>query len=343
MRFLCIGAGAIGICIGGSLAAEGQQVYFWIKPNHREKLSSRELAIYQGEEVKKTGSFHLVVNSDELSKVGALDCVLIAVKAFDTDQVIQQLKEIPVPFRAIACLQNGVENEDKFAQAFPEVDIIGASIVSAVSKLDDTSVRVEKNRGIGICGQGGVHDQLFNSLQNAGLRPKEYSDLRSMKWSKMISNLFSNAASGILDMTPYEVYTHKELFRIEKAQIMEAVAVMRRMGLRIMNLPGLPLKILLWLIRFLPDPLLQPLLVKLIAEGRGEKMPSFYIEKMKGSARSEVNYLNGAIVRMGEKFGISTPVNQALTEIFNKILSDPQIREEYSHHPELLERTIAIE
>ena len=235
--------------------------------------------ICNGVDVRKTGSYHLVVNANELGEVGALDCVLIAVKAFDTDQVIQQLKGIPVPFKAIACLQNGVENEDKFAQAFPEADIIGASIVSAVSRLDDTSVRVEKNRGIGICGQGAVHDQLFNSLQNAGLRPKKYSDMLSMKWSKMISNLFSNATSGILDMTPYEVYTRKGLFRIEKAQILETLAVMRRMGLRVVNLPGLPLKMLLWLIRFLPDPLLQPLLVKLIAEGRGEKMPSFYIEK----------------------------------------------------------------
>jgi ketopantoate reductase len=48
MKFLCIGAGAIGICIGGSLASAGQQVYFWVKPKHQEKLSGRELTIYNG-------------------------------------------------------------------------------------------------------------------------------------------------------------------------------------------------------------------------------------------------------------------------------------------------------
>jgi 2-dehydropantoate 2-reductase len=167
--------------------------------------------------------------------------------------------------------------------------------------------------------------------------------MQSMKWSKMISNLFSNAVSGILDMTPYEVYTRRGLFRIEKVQILEALAVMRRMGLRVVNLPGLPLKMLVWLIGCLPDFLLQPLLVKLIAEGRGEKMPSFYIEKMKGSDRSEVNYLNGAIVRMGTKYGVSTPVNQTLVEIFNEILSNSKVRDEYSHHPELLERTANVD
>lgn len=342
MKILCIGAGAIGICIGGSLAAEDQQVYFLVKPKYKAQLSRRELSIEIDGNTRKTGNFHLISDTQELSAVGELDCVLIAVKAFDTDQVIRQLKTIPVAFKSIGCLQNGVENEEKFAFAFPEVEIIAASIVSAVSKLDDASVRIEKNRGIGLSGQGKVFNQFFDFMDKAGLKPQKYPNSQSMKWSKMISNLFANALSGILDMTPAEIYSRKGLYLVEKAQILEGLAVMQRMGLKVENLPGLPLKVLACLIRVLPDFVLQPLLVNLIAKGRGEKMPSFYIEKMKGSTRSEVNYLNGAIVRYGEQYGVDTPVNRKLTDIFNAILNDERIRDQYSHTPDLLEKTITM-
>ena len=61
---------------------------------------------------------------------------------------------------------------------------------------------------------------------------------------------------------------------------------------------------------------------------------------MKGSLKSEVNYLNGAIVRRGEDLGIKTPVNKHLTEIFNEVLKCEGSRKKYSHNPELLEKTI---
>jgi plasmid maintenance system killer protein len=59
---------------------------------------------------------------------------------------------------------------------------------------------------------------------------------------------------------------------------------------------------------------------------------------MKGSNRSEVNDLNGAIVRAGTKCGIETPVNRALVQVFNEILSDPKAQKMYSRNPELLEK-----
>ena len=271
MRILCIGAGAIGICIGGSLAAEGEDVSFLVKPEQKDKFAGRELSILLKDQVKKVKHFSLITESGGLDKPSNFDCVLIAVKAFDTDDVIEILKKNRVSFKTILCLQNGVENEEKFRQAFPGCEIIGASIVSAVSRLDQTSVQIEKNRGIGLCGNGIHLGRIYDSLNGAGLKPKIYSDLQAMKWSKMISNLFANATSGILDMTPMEIYSREGLFRIERAQILEGLAVMKGADLKVENLPGLPLKMLVFVIRFLPDVFLQPLLIRLIAGAEGKK------------------------------------------------------------------------
>ena len=341
MKILCIGAGAIGICIGGSLAAVGADVVFLEQPEQKKVLEGKTLTILNQGTEHRADKFQIVTSYAEL-KDREMDCVLIAVKAFDTDKVIKQMAESGLKFKAILCPQNGVENEGKLSAAFPQADILGASVVSAVSRLDATTVRVEKNRGIGLCGSGPILMQIYELLLRTGLKPEQFDHLESMKWSKMISNLFSNATSGILDMTPKEVYARKGLFQIEKALIIEGLEVMRTSGIAVVDLPGLPLKILVWMIRYLPDFLLQPLLIQLVAGGRGEKMPSFYIEKMKGSEKSEIDNLNGAIVRMGKASGVETPVNSALVKIFNEILADPKTRAAYSCHPELLEKTIPV-
>jgi 2-dehydropantoate 2-reductase len=342
MKILCIGAGAIGFLAGGSAAAQGAAVTFLVKPGQESKLSGQIIQIHNQANLCQTTEFNVINTLTSLRPDDDFDYVFIAVKAFDTEQVIKQLKNGHVRFHAILCLQNGVENEDKLHSAFPDADILGASVVSAISRLGDTSIRVEKNRGIGLSGKEEAIQPLFNIFKNTGLNPRIYSDMQAMKWSKMVSNLFSNACSGILDMTPKEIYSRRDLFRIEKAQILEAVAVMQQSGLKIVNLPGLPMRPLIFFMRILPDGILRPLLTKMVAGGRGDKMPSFYIEKMKGSSRSEVNYLNGAVVRKGQAAGVPTPVNFALTEIFNQILMDEKTRQVYSHHPDKLKETIAL-
>ena len=339
-KILCIGAGAIGLLAGGSAAAQGAAVTFLVKPGQESKLAGKEIHIQNQAQVWRVGNFDVVSTLKEFESHLVFDFVFIAVKTFDTEKVIAQLTKGKVNFRAILCLQNGVENEEKFKAAFPQVEIVGASVVSAVSRLDDTSIRVEKNRGIGLSGKAEMVQTIYAILENAGLRPRNFADMRAMKWSKMLSNLFSNAASGILDMSPNEIYSHPGLFRIEKEQILETVEVMRQDGSKIVNLPGLPLRPLIFLMRLLPDGLLRPLLKKMVAGGRGEKMPSFYIEKMKGGSRSEVNDLNGAVVREGEALGVPTPVNRALTETFNLILKDAKARQAFSRHPDKLIETI---
>lgn len=342
MKVLCIGAGAIGICIGGSLAAQGADVTFLVKEKHRKKFEGRELIIQSESSRIQTDAYALITDSRDLPPKTYFDCLLVAVKTFDTDALIKQLKKSDLDFHTIVCLQNGVENEDKFQQAFPEKGIIGASIVSAVSMLDDISVKIEKDRGIGLAGSADLLDELDCLLDAANLKSRIIANLRSMKWSKMISNLFANATSAILDMTPYEIYKNKALFRIEREQIRETLAVMKKMGVKAVNLPGLPLRLLVWVIENLPGFLLQSLLIQLVAKGRGDKMPSFYIEKMKGSVKSEVNDLNGAVVRFGEEFGVPVPVNTKLTEVLNYVLKDKKAGRIYSRNPDKLIQNLNI-
>jgi len=340
MRILCVGAGAIGLLMGGSFASEGDDVTFLLKAGKKRGIEKGVFSIRHSRGEKKIKKYSIVKNVTKLNQMQPFECVFIAVKTFDSDTVIRELKKIKKGFQAIVCWQNGVESEAKFAEAFPDVEIIAASIGSAVNMIDEQTIRLEKNRGVAICGSGPICQHVVKILTEADLKPKMYQNCNAMKWTKMISNLFANAISAILDMAPEEIYQRKGLFQIEKKQVLEGLSVMRRAGIPVLNLPGLPLKLLAICMQYLPNTLLQPILRKLVAGGRGDKMPSFYLEKHKGSKRSEASDLNGAIVRFGKTFGISTPVNQALTKILEEILGSEQQRKKYSRNPVLLEKTI---
>ncbi len=139
-----------------------------------------------------------------------------------------------------------------------------------------------------------------------------------MKWSKMLTNLMVNSTVAILDMPPRAVLAHPGLFRLEIAMLREALAVMKAQGIRVVDTPRTPVR-LLALAASLPAFISRPLMVRAVGGGRGGKMPSFHIDLHAGRGKSEVEWLNGAVVRYGEKSGVPTPVNKQLTGILSAL------------------------
>ncbi|MFN3490844.1 MAG: ketopantoate reductase family protein, partial [Anaerolineales bacterium] len=70
--------------------------------------------------------------------------------------------------------------------------------------------------------------------------------------------------------------------------------------------------------------------------GRGNKMPSFHIDLYSGRGKSEVEYLNGAVVREGKKLGIAAPANELLTNTLLSLTKKEIPLEEFANQPEKL-------
>jgi 2-dehydropantoate 2-reductase len=69
-------------------------------------------------------------------------------------------------------------------------------------------------------------------------------------------------------------------------------------------------------------------------------MPSFHIDLHSGRGKSEVDYLNGAVVRIGRQVGVSTPVNQLLNQTLMKLISGSLSMDDFSHQPDALIRML---
>jgi 2-dehydropantoate 2-reductase len=211
-------------------------------------------------------------------------------------------------------LQNGVDNEPALAGALGAAKVIAGTVTSAIGRRAAGDIILERLRGIGVAAGHPLASRLVAVLQEAGLNARLFPRAADMKWSKLLTNLLANAASAILDMSPAQVFAHPGLYRLEMRQLSEALAVMAAQGIRPVDLPGTPVRLLAFAVRFLPSSFSRPLLRRAVGAGRGAKMPSLHIDLYAGRGKSEVNYLNGAVVRFGERLRIPAPVNRLLNE-----------------------------
>ncbi len=344
MKFLSFGAGAIGTYIGGSLSLAGHELVFIEQPAVVEELRERglrlDLSVDKRRESRDSfvvppSAFRIAASLEEALLYGPFDVGLFALKSYDTASALETLVPFADKVPPLLCLSNGVDNEPLIAAALGADRVIAGTVTSAVGKRAAGDIVLEKLRGIGVAAGHPLSGQLAAALDAAFLNCRLFEDAASMKWSKMLTNLLANPTSAILDMTAAQVFADPRLYRLEIAMLRECLAVMEAQGIKVVDLPGTPVRALA-LAAGLPAWLSKPFLSRAAGAGRGGKMPSFHIDLHSGRGRSEVEYLHGAVVRAGRNLGIPTPVNAALTDTLMVLTRGSLPLDEFAGQPEKL-------
>jgi 2-dehydropantoate 2-reductase len=267
------------------------------------------------------------------------DLVLITCKAFDTAVSAVLAQHFVQRGAQALVLQNGVGGVEVARSILGEECLSAGVVTIPVEVLKPAVIRPRWQRGgIGVAAVSGGLDatSLTQLLSLAGFDVRSYPDWRSMVWSKLMLNLLANALPAILDRPLDHVYADRRLYELERASFREARAVVREMGIRLVSLPGYPVPLLVWLLCALPAGLTHALFRRAILGGRGGKSPSLHIDLARGRPRSEVTFLNGAVVRAGEKLGLPTPVNRALYDTLTGIVDKEIAWTEYQGQAERL-------
>jgi 2-dehydropantoate 2-reductase len=352
LNILVFGAGAIGTYVGGSLALAGNRLTFLEQPKAAEELRARGLVLdltvdrrrwtegHASSTVYRPSSVFFVSSLEEALTRGPFDFAIYALKSFDTAAFLLSSSPLlpPPPLPSplpILCLSNGVDNEPDLAAVLGADKVIAGTVTSSIGRGGVGDIVLERLRGVGIADGHPLSPVVWQALNEAGLNAHLFARAADMKWSKMLTNLPANATAAILDMTAAEVYAHPGLIRLEVQMLREALAVMKAHGVRVADLPGTPVRLLALGIR-LPAFVSRPLLKKAVGGGRGGKMPSFHIDLHSGRGKSEVEWLNGAVVRYGEKRRVPTPVNKFLTETLMALTRGEIPLETFARQPEKL-------
>jgi 2-dehydropantoate 2-reductase len=340
LNVLVFGAGAIGTYVGGSLALAGHKLVFVEQPRAAEELQGHglRLGLINAKDSPSSvppSTFMAAGSLSEAMRQGPFDIAIYALKSFDTAAALDDMQPFAGQMPPVLCLSNGVDNEPALAGVLGSDKVIAGTVTSSVARRAVGYIVLEKLRGIGVADGHPLSLCLWEAFNGANLNARLFPRSADMKWSKMLTNLLVNASVAILDMPPAAVLADPGLFRLEIAMLHEALAVMRAQGIRVVDTPKTPVR-LLTLASSFPAFIARPLMVRFVGGGRGAKMPSFHIDLHAGRGKSEVDWLNGAVARYGAKSGVPTPVNTQLTGILLALTSGEIQLAQYSGKPELL-------
>jgi 2-dehydropantoate 2-reductase len=331
VRYLVYGTGAVGGLVGGRLALSGQPVTFLARPRIAEAMQAGGLDLGAAGIPARVSNPRVITDLAEV-RGEALDAVLLAVKAYDCQAASAALAGI-VSKAPVVCLLNGIGNEATLAAALGAERVIAATLTTAVTMPEPGRIRVERERGLSLAVGHALVPSLVEELQQAGFFLRLHVRADRMKWSKVLTNIVTNASSAITGWLPGGVLANRGLCRLEIEALREVVRVMRAMGFGPEDLARVPIRGLA-LAFSLPLPFSQPILRRGITRGRGAKLPSFHYDI--GRGRSEVAWLNGAVVREATARGLAAPANTVLTEVMLGLVDGQLAREAFAGRPETL-------
>ncbi len=334
LRLLFLGAGAIGSYVGGSLAAAGHKVTFIEQPDAAATIRTQGLRLTRDGRTAAVRDFLLFDSAAEALAAGPYDACVFALKSFDTESALDGLLATGAAVPPVLSLQNGVDNEPLIAAKLGANRVITGTVTTAVGKPGVGQVVEEKRRGIGIALDHPLGRRLVGATHDARLTDRFPAP--ADEGAKLLTNLTGNATSAILDEPVGTLFSDRRTYEVEIAVLRECLAVMDALGHKPVDLPGTPVKALALGASRLPRFIAQPALAKILGGGRGDKMPSFHIDLHSGRGRTEVRYLNGAVVRYGAEHGVPTPVNAVLTDTLEALSSGTQSVETYRHNPDAL-------
>ncbi|WP_118178447.1 ketopantoate reductase family protein [Paraburkholderia phosphatilytica] len=292
MKIAVMGAGAVGCYYGGMLARAGHEVVLIGRPQHVDAINRDGLRFTKGD---FDGYLRIAASTEAAAAQGAR-LVLFCVKSTDTETAGAGLKPFLPADALLLTLQNGVDNADRLRTVVPQE--VAAAVVYVASEMAGVGHVRHQGRGELVIEPSSASDEIARMLIDADI-PTEVSDnVRGSLWAKLILNCAYNAMSAISQLPYGRLVQCEGVPDVMRDVVAECFAVAHADGVTV---PG--------------DATAA---VHRIAE----TMPAQYSSTAQDVARrrrSEIDHLNGYVMRRGEARGVPTPVNRVLHTLVKAI------------------------
>jgi 2-dehydropantoate 2-reductase len=298
MKFLIVGPGAMGCLFAARLSKAGFDVTLLDYIAERAKQINEQGVLVEG----VTGEYVVKLPTVAGDVASSPDLVLICVKSYKTRQASETIKAWLPADAVVVTLQNGVGNLEILEHVFGKERILGGVTSEGATLLGPGKIR-HAGQGETIIGPGGdpngPAENLVSAFGQAGFKTKSVDNVRDLIWGKLIINVGINALTAITRLKNGRLPEVPGTRLVLKEAVKEAVAVAAAKNIQ------LPY----------PDPLGR---VMQVCEATAGNMASMLQDVLK-EKETEVDAINGAIVREGEALGVPTPVNLTLTSLVHAI------------------------
>lgn len=317
LRVGVMGAGAVGCYVGGRLAAAEVDVTFVGRGRTKAELeaSGLELRDVEGRTVRVVREKISFVT--EPQALADRDVVLCCVKSGQTSEVAQQLAAVLPRGTIVASMQNGMRNAEVLRAGMPEQTVLAGIVGFNVLGRGGGSFHCATSGPLVLESIADARlERLAALLSTCGFEVELARDIGPLQWTKLLMNL-NNAVSALTGRPTQELIFTPGYRRILAALIDEALAVLRRANIRPARL-GAPLPVSLFpLVLRLPTPLLR-LVARAQIKIDPEARSSMWDDLAKGRL-TEVDHLNGAVVRLAESCGGDAPLNRRVVDLVHEV------------------------
>ena len=295
MKIAVLGAGALGCAIGGTLAEAGHELVL-INRNaaHVEALTTAGLQMRTDSGVK-TVRVRAVTQAAGLQE---MDLVIVLVKSFHTRQAMDSARALVGPDTVVMSLQNGLGHEDILAGIVGRERVVAGKTYVGGVLLGPGAIIAGVEGKETIVGEldGTVSPRMrriADAFNAAGLATTVSDNILGTIWDKLLVNVSTGALSGITRLPYGPLYALPQIEATALAAVQEAIDVARASGVHLATREPREA----WL---------------KASAGLPADFKTSMLQSLEKRSATEIDFINGAVVRWGERCGVPTPVNRTL-------------------------------
>lgn len=299
MKTVMIGPGAMGSLFGGLLSRTGEEL--WLVGYRKEQV---ETICSVGLALEEKGKSQIIPMkaTPDVTSVGKADLVIFFVKTYDTERAVSDSLVLEKEDTAFLTLQNGLGNEEAICKKIDRKKVMLGVTGHGATLLRPGHVR---HAGWGKTFVGELDHRITDRATRiaqmfckAGIETEASPNIHDQVWGKLVVNAGINALTALTGFKNGQLLDYPETARLMERLVFEAAQVARKKGVHIEE-----------------DPIEK---VRKAAEATRENRSSMG-QDFDHRRRTEIDAINGAVVREAQALGIPAPFNQAVTDLVKAI------------------------
>ncbi len=295
MKITVVGAGAMGTLFAALLSRKNEVSIIEKDPDVRSAISRRGIRLSGLTEMTVSPSAINITPEPEC--LGSSDLAVIFVKSYDTAAVMKKIRGYLGADTLVLTLQNGLGNYENVLK-FAGKNRAMCGSTSQAATLERPGSARHTGCGDTVLGQTSAADKIAGNFSGCGINTRAVKNIQSVIWSKLAVNCAINPVGAIAGVANGEIIEYKNLREVASAAGLEAAAVARAAGIKLM---------------------FKDFTEKLngTCGATAVNINSMLADILAGR-RTEIEFINGAVVKKAESLGLRSPVNKALCGIVKK-------------------------